>query len=82
MFESKKKKEERKEEKERKKPPKHRFKSICIFDEFDVGREEEFIVAASELGHILTIRKINFVYGGGIQGLKGSMVILASIKGS
>ena len=34
-----KKKEERKEGKERKRPPKHKFKSICVFGESDVGRE-------------------------------------------
>ena len=62
MFESKEKKEERKERKERKKPLKHRFKSICVFGESKVGKEGEFIVAASELGNVLFSRKINFVY--------------------
>ena len=66
MFESKKKKEKRKEGKERKKLPKHRFQSICVFSEFNVGREGEFIATTNELGNGLPIRKINFMYGGGI----------------
>ena len=82
MFESKKQKEERKEEKERKKPPKHRFKSICIFSESNIRREREFIAIASEVGNVLAVRKINFVCGGGIQGLRGSATISVSIKGS
>ena len=82
MFDSKKKKEERKERKKRKKPPKHRFQSICVFGESNVGREEEFIVAANELANILIARKINFVYGGGIQGLRGRIVLSVSRKGS
>ena len=50
MFESRKKKDERKE---RKKPLKHRFKSICVFNESDVRRKGEFIIAPSELGNVL-----------------------------
>ena len=66
MFESKKKKKERKEGKERKKPPKHRFKSICVFDEFDLWRKREFIVITSKLGNVLVTRQINFIYWGRI----------------
>ena len=54
-------KRKRRERKEKKRPPKHRFKSICVFNEFDVVREVEFIVATSELGNILVIIKINYV---------------------
>ena len=79
MFESKKKKEEKKEGKERKRPPKHRFKSICVFSESDVKREREFIVTVSELGNVLVTKKINFVYGGGIQYFRGNVVISVSI---
>ena len=61
MFESKK---EERTEKERKKPLKHRFHFIYVFDEFDVGKEGEFIVVANELGKVLATRKIHFVYGG------------------
>ena len=61
MFESKKKKKEKKEGKERKKPPKHKFQSICVFSESNVGRKREFIVAANELGNVLVARKINCV---------------------
>ena len=75
MSESKKKKEERK------KPPKHIFHSICVFGESDVGKEGEFIVVTNELGNVLAARKIHFVYGGGIQGLRGSAVVLACRKG-
>ena len=63
MFKIKQKKMERKEGRERIKPPKHRFKSICVFDEFDVGREGEFIVGISELGNVLLARKRNCVWG-------------------
>ena len=51
---------ERKKKKE-KRPPKHIFKSIYIFNKFNVGRKGEFIVAASELGDVLVVRKINYV---------------------
>ena len=33
------------------------------------------------MGNVLVAKKINFVYGGGIQGLWGSIVIFVSIKG-
>ena len=82
MFESMKKKEERKEEKERKKPPKHRFKFICVFNEYDVRREGEFIAVKSELENVLAAKKINFMYGVGIQGLRRNAVISTSMKGS
>ena len=82
MFRSKKKKEERKEEKERKKPLKHKFKSICIFNESNVGRKGAFIATTSEIGNVLASRKINFVYGGGIQDLSGNATISTSMKGS
>ena len=71
MSESNKKKEERKT------PPKCRFHSICIFGESDVGKEEEFVAASNELGKSLAARKIHFVYGGGIQGLRGSAALSA-----
>ena len=43
MSESKKEKEERNEEKEKKRTPKHKFNSICVFGESEVGKEREFI---------------------------------------
>ena len=46
-------KKERKQEKERKKPSKHIFKSTYVFNEFDIGREGDFIATASELGNVL-----------------------------
>ena len=61
---------------------KYRFKSICIFGETDEGKNREFLTAAKELGIALAARKINFVYGGGIQGLRGSVAISALINGS
>ena len=80
MFESKKK--DRKEGKDRKKPPKHRFQSICVFDKSNVGEKGEFIAATNELGKVLTARKINFMYRGGIQGLRGNAALSTSRKGS
>ena len=74
MFESKKKK------KKRKKPLKHRFQSIYVFSESDVGKEGEFIAIANELGKALATRKIHFVFKGGIQGLKGIAALSASRK--
>ena len=76
MSESNKKKEERKT------PLKCRFHSICIFGEPDVGKEGEFVAAAKELGKVVAARKIHFVYGGGIQGLRGSAALSACRKGS
>ena len=74
MFESEKMKEERK------KPSKHRFQSIYVFNESDVGKKGEFIVIANELGKVLVATKIHFVYKGGIQGLRGSVTLLVSKK--
>ena len=82
MSESKKEKEERNEEKEKKRTPKHKFNSICVFGESEVGKEREFIAAASEVGNVLAAKKINFIYGGGVQGLRGSAAIHASMNGS
>lgn len=72
------------EKKEEKKgiTPKCRFKSICIFGETDFVQDGEFLNAAKELGGALAARKINFVYGGGIQGLRGSVAISATTQGS
>jgi len=58
------------------------FKSICIFGETDLGKDKEFIPTANELGRALAARKINFIYGGGIQGLRGSVAIAATMNGS
>ena len=72
------------ERKEKKKgiTPKCRLKSICIFGETDSGKDGEFLNAAKELGTALAARKINFIYGGGIQGLRGSVAISAITSGS
>ena len=59
-----------------------RFSSICIFGETDSRKNGEFIPAAQELGCALAAREIKFVYGGGIQGLRGSMAISATMNGS
>ena len=47
-----------------------------------MGKDEELLTAAKELGNALVARKMNFVYGGGIQGLRESLAISAIIKGS
>ena len=73
---------ENKKEKESKKPSKCRFKSICVFDESVTEKDGEFLKAMSELGNALTTRNIHFVYGGGIQSLRGNVTICASIRGS
>ena len=62
------------------KTPKYKLKSICIFGEADIKKGREFLTVASELGNALVTRKIDFVYGGSIKGLKGSVVIFTSIK--
>ena len=80
MSESKKQKVAREEKIER--PPKRRLKSICVFGESDAGKDEEFKIAANALGLLLADKKINFVYGGGVQGLRGSAAISAAINGT
>ena len=60
---------------------KHRFQSICVFGESDVGKEGEFVATANELGKVLSARKIHFVYGRGIQGLRGNVTLSACRKG-
>ena len=62
--------------------PKCIFTSICIFGEIDMEKNGKFLTTAKELGNELAARKINFVYGGGIQGLRGSVAISTTIKGS
>ena len=73
---------EKKKEKEVENPSKRRFKSICVFSDIETGKNGEFVTVASDLGNALAARKINLVYAGGIQGLRGSTAISASIKGS
>ena len=62
--------------------PQCRFTSICIFGDTDVGKDADFLIAAQDLGKALAARKINFLYGGGIEGLRGSVAISATMKGS
>ena len=71
-----------KTEEEGAKPSKHKLKSICVFGESDVGKDGEFLQAARNLGHEIARRNINFIYGGGIQGLGGSAAISASMSRS
>ena len=47
-----------------------RFKTFCVFGGSNLGKDREFVKAASELGRVLAVRKINLVYGGGSLGLK------------
>ena len=48
-----------------------RINTICVFGGSNLGKDGEFQHAAYTLGKALAARKINLVYGGGIQGLKG-----------
>ena len=73
---------ERKKEKEIENPSRHKFISICVFSDIETENSGEFLTVVSDLGNVLATKKINFVYGGGIQGLQGSTIISASIKGS
>ena len=57
---------ERKKEKEVENPSKRRFKSICIFNDLKTRKNGEFLIVTSDLGNVLTARKINLMYGGGI----------------
>ena len=57
---------ETKAEEEDKKPSKHKLISICVFGEYDIGKDGEFLQAAREFGHVIARRNINFIYGRGI----------------
>ena len=59
-----------------------RFKTICVFGGSNLGKDREFIKAASELGVVLAARKINLVYGGGSLGLKRCVASSALVGGS
>ena len=69
-------------EKKHGEPSQRRIQSICVFGGSNLGIDHEFMKAANELGHVLAARKIHIVYGGGIQGLRGSVAMTACIKGS
>ena len=58
-----------------------RINTICVFGGSNLGKDGEFQHAASTLGKALAARKINLVYGGGIQGLKGCVAGSALTKG-
>ena len=67
---------DRKKEKEVENLSKHRFKSICVFSDLEIGKSGEFLIVASHLSNVLAAKKINIVYRGGIQGLQGSTQFL------
>ena len=73
---------ERKKERNGEIPSRHIFKSICVFSELNVGNNGEFLIVASDISNALIARKINFVYRGGIQDLRGNAIISTSTKGS
>mgnify|MGYP002733406741 CR=1 FL=1 len=58
-----------------------RFANICLFGGTHLGKDAEFQNAARDLGKTLAARKINLVYGGGVQGLQGSVAHTAITKG-
>ena len=62
--------------------PVRQFKNICVFCGSDLGKTEEFVNAAHNLGEVLAERKIHLVYGGGSLGLKGCVSTTASVGGS
>lgn len=63
-------------------PSTRRFHSICVFGGTNLGKDEAFRHAAYDLGKTLAARKINVVYGGGVQGLKGCTAGTAITRGS
>jgi len=62
--------------------PVHQFQSICVIGGSNLGNDDQFVLAACELGKALANRKINLVYGGGIHGLRGCVATTTLIRGS
>ena len=52
-----------------------------LFGGTHLGKDAEFQNAARDLGKTLAARKINLVYGGGVQGLHGTVAHTAITKG-
>lgn len=63
-------------------PSVRHFKTICVFCGASKGKDKEFLRAANNLGHVLSARNINLVYGGGSLGLMGSVASSAYLGGS
>ena len=60
----------------------HGFHTICVFGGSTLGKNDEFVIVAKDLGKVIAERKLNLVYGGGIRGLKGWLATSAFVKGS
>ncbi|XVF18327.1 hypothetical protein REPUB_Repub11eG0012100 [Reevesia pubescens] len=58
------------------------IKSICVFCGSNLGKAEEFVKIANNLGRVLVARKIHLVYGGGSLGLMVCAATAAHLGGS
>ncbi|XVE99216.1 hypothetical protein REPUB_Repub03eG0178200 [Reevesia pubescens] len=58
------------------------IKSVCVFYGSNLGKDEEFVKIAKNLGRVLAARKIHLVYKGGSLGLMGCVATVAHLGGS
>ncbi|XVF35440.1 hypothetical protein REPUB_Repub18cG0146100 [Reevesia pubescens] len=58
------------------------IKNVCVFCGSNLGKDEEFVNIANNLGRVLAERKIHLVYGGGSLGLMGCVANAAHLGGS
>ncbi|XVE98751.1 hypothetical protein REPUB_Repub03eG0135500 [Reevesia pubescens] len=58
------------------------IKGVCVFCGSNLGKDEEFVKIANNLGRALAGRKIHLVYGGGSLRLMGCVATAAHLKGS
>ncbi|XVE93058.1 hypothetical protein REPUB_Repub01dG0157400 [Reevesia pubescens] len=58
------------------------IKSVCVFCGSNLGKDEEFVKLANNLGQVLAGRKIHLVYGGGSLRLMGCVATATYIGGS
>ncbi|XVF17227.1 hypothetical protein REPUB_Repub10bG0101500 [Reevesia pubescens] len=58
------------------------IKSVYVFCGSNPGKDEEFVNIANNLGRVLAVQKIHFVYGGGSLGLMGCVATVAHLGGS
>ncbi|XVF29501.1 hypothetical protein REPUB_Repub15cG0126400 [Reevesia pubescens] len=58
------------------------IKNVCVFCGSNLGKDEEFVNIANNLGRVLAEQKINLVYGGGSLGLMDCVATVAHLGGS
>ena len=58
------------------------FKIVCVFCGTSLGKGEEFVKAADNLGRVLAERKLHLVYRGGSLRLMGCVSTAAHVGGS